>query len=139
MPDQVEQLLLEVEEDGVPDQVAVGVHGDELLGLAHGEVGEGVDAGVAEQPQRVRALDEEVGHVVRLVEQGAGLQPRPLLGAPVGELRLHREGARREGEVPEQLDRAAGPGEGSGEGFGWHDGRTFRRDGSDAEASVRRS
>src|SRR3712207_6983375 len=39
--------------------------------------------------------------------QGAGLQPGPLLRAPVGELRLHREGARREGQVAQQLHRAA--------------------------------
>ena len=97
------------------------------LALPDAEVGEGVDADVAEQPQRVRALDEEVGHVVRLVEQGAGLQPGPLLGAPVGELGLHREGARREGEVPQQLDRAPGAGEGRGETLGGHGGRTFRR------------
>ena len=32
MADQVEQLLLEVEQDGVADQVAVRVDGDELLG-----------------------------------------------------------------------------------------------------------
>jgi hypothetical protein len=126
MPDEVEELLFEVEQDGVTDQVAVGVHGHELLCLAHAEVGEGVDPDVAEQPECVRPLDEEVGHVVRLVEQGAALHPRLLLGTPVRELGLHRKGARREGQIPEQLDRAAGPGERGGEGFGCHDGWTFR-------------
>jgi hypothetical protein len=75
VPDEVEQFLLEVEEDGVADQVARRAHRDELLGLADAEVREAVDTDVAEQPQRVGALDEEVRHVVGLVEQRAGLHP----------------------------------------------------------------
>ena len=73
--DQVEPLLLQMEEDGVADQVPARVDGDELLGPVHPEVRERVHAQVAEQSQRVGALDEQVGHVVGLVEERAGLQP----------------------------------------------------------------
>jgi hypothetical protein len=140
VPDEIEQLLLEVEEDGVADQVAVGVHRDELLRLADAEVRERVHGQVAEQPECVGPREEEVGHVVRLVEQRTGLHPRPLLGAPVGELRLDREGARREGEIPQQLDRATGAGEGRGQTLGGHVGAAFRRgDGQEKRpARVRR-
>jgi hypothetical protein len=47
---QVEQIVLEVEEDGVADELAAGVDRDVLLGLARTEVAERVDAELAQQP-----------------------------------------------------------------------------------------
>jgi hypothetical protein len=38
-----------------------------------------------EQPQRVRAVEEQLRHVVRLVQQRGCLRPGSLLVAPVGE------------------------------------------------------
>ena len=63
-PDEVEEILVEVEEDRVADHVAVVVAGDELLGLVDLERREAVDTGVREQLERIRALDVHVGHVV---------------------------------------------------------------------------
>ena len=48
----------------------------------------------AQQLQRVGAAQEQVGHVVRLVEQHARGPPGVLLRPPVGELRRDREGVR---------------------------------------------
>src|SRR5690606_17668209 len=88
----VDQLvLLEVEENAVADDVAVVRDGDVLLGAIDGEVFEAVDRRVRQELQRVRAFDVKVDHVVRLVEQHAGLTPSALLVAPVRELgRDHR-------------------------------------------------
>jgi hypothetical protein len=40
MPDDIKQLVIEVEEDRVADEVAAGVRGDVLLGLSGSEVAE---------------------------------------------------------------------------------------------------
>ena len=104
----VEQVLLQVEEDRVADEVAVGVDRDVLLGLARAEVRERVDAEAAQQPQRVGAAQEQVGHVMRLVEQHAGGPPRALLGAPVGELGRDGEGVRPRGRLAQQFHRRPG-------------------------------
>ena len=75
-----------VEEDAVADHAAVGGGGNELLGGVDGEVLEAVDAGVAQQFQRVGSLHEEVDHVVALVVEHRSVAPRLLLAAPVAEL-----------------------------------------------------
>ncbi len=67
--DKVERVLAEMEQDGIADEIALVVDGDELLRPVDLEVREAVHAGVAQQLQRVGARDEQVGHVVRLVEQ----------------------------------------------------------------------
>ena len=74
--DEAHAVFVEEEEDPVADHVAVVVAGDELLGLVHREVLEGVHAERGEQPDHVGALDVEVGHVVRLVEEGARSRAR---------------------------------------------------------------
>ena len=85
------------------------LHDDELLRLVHPEVLEPVDAEVGEQPDHVRALDLEVGHVVRLVEEGARLHPGDLLVPPVRELGRHRGvDVRPDLRVARHLHRAAG-------------------------------
>jgi hypothetical protein len=136
--DQVVELLVQVEEDGVADQVAVGVDGDVLLGPVDPEVREGVDAQVAEQAQCVRALDEQVRHVVGLVEQRARVCPRPLLRPPVRELRRDRERVGRRRRVAQQLDRVPDAGDRGGEALGGHviDGRKRHRGAHRADDGI---
>ena len=105
--DEADPVLLQVEEDRVPDHVAVVVAHDELLRLVRREVLERVHAEVGEELDRVRALDLEVQHVVRLVEERAGLAPRHLLVPPVRELGRHRRvDVRPDLRVPGHLDGA---------------------------------
>jgi hypothetical protein len=107
-----------VEQDGVADEVALVVDRDELLGPVDGEVLEAVHAGVAQELQRIGAGDEQVGHVVGLVEQGDGVAPRALLRAPVRELGRHGEDRGPRLRVAQQLDGGAGAVDGFGDGFG---------------------
>ena len=61
------------------------------------------------QLERVRALDEQIDHVVGLVEQHAGLAPGALLVAPVGELgRDHRIDVGADLRIAHHLDDVAG-------------------------------
>src|SRR5581483_7239430 len=104
--DEVEVVRVEIEEDPVADHVAVVVDRDELLRRLGAEAREVVDTETLEEPQGVGAAHEEIRRVVRLVEQRARLPPRALLGAPVAELRRHREGVRPRCGVAQQLDGA---------------------------------
>jgi hypothetical protein len=98
-----------VKKNRVTDHEAVVVAGDELLRLIHLEVLERVDAEIREQLQRVRSLDVQIRHVMRLVEQRTRLSPRPLFVAPVGELRPdHRERVRPRLRMAQQLNGIAG-------------------------------
>ena len=89
VPDEVELFFGQVEEDRVADEVALVAYGNELLRIVDLEAGEAVDAEVAQQTQGVATADEQVGHVVGLVEQGDGAAPGLLLGSPVAELRRY--------------------------------------------------
>ena len=71
----------------IADDVAAVAAWHELLGLVDGEVGEAVDAEIVEQLPRVGAFDEDVDHVMRLVEQDTAGAPGALLVAPVAEFR----------------------------------------------------
>jgi hypothetical protein len=103
--DEVVALLVEREEDHVADHVAGRRTRDELLGLAGGEVGEGVDAQPGEERQRAGALHHQLGHVVALVVEHARLLPGDLLVAPVRELGRHPRIDVRPGLcVAQQLD-----------------------------------
>jgi hypothetical protein len=84
--DQAHPVLVEKEQDSVTDDQAIRVAGDELLRFADLEVAEAVDAQVREQPEDVRPLDVQVGHVVRLVEQCGSLPPGTLLVPPIAVL-----------------------------------------------------
>jgi hypothetical protein len=102
-------LLVEVEQDAVADDAALGGDRDELIGYVDREVRHAVDAQVGDQLERVRPGDPRVVHVVRLVEEHRGLPPRLLLAPPVRELRGHHGvdvGA--ELGVAQQLDGVAG-------------------------------
>jgi hypothetical protein len=123
---EVEDAVVEVKEDRIADELAGGVHRHELLGLVDSEVGEGVDTEVAQQAQGIRPADEDVGHVVRLVEQRARRRPGSLLGAPVGELGSDREGVGSGRGVAEQLHRAPGPLDGLREALDDHGSSSLR-------------
>jgi hypothetical protein len=81
--DEHEVVLLEVEQDAVADHVPAVAARDELLGAVDGEVREAVDREVRAQLHCVGALDVDVDHVVRLIEQHGALPPCGLLVAPV--------------------------------------------------------
>ena len=87
--DEHQFVLLEVEQDAVADDVAFVAGGHHLLRAVHREVREAVDCGVGAELERVRPLERELGHVVRLVEQHRGIAPCLLLVAPVGEFARH--------------------------------------------------
>ena len=84
--DDDEAVFAEVEQDGVADDMAAVRAGHELLGLVRHEALHAVDSQIRDQLQRVRAFDEQIDHVVGLVEQHGGIAPGALLVAPVGEL-----------------------------------------------------
>ena len=97
-----------MKQDAVADHLAVVVARRELLGLVDGEVLEGVGREVRQQLQRIGAFDEQVHHVVRLIEQDAGLGPGALLVAPVGEFRSDdRIDVRADLRIAHHLDDAA--------------------------------
>src|SRR4029077_1373722 len=68
-PYETEEIVVEVEENGIADDIAVVVAGDELLGLVDGKIVKAVDGKIRQQPERVGSLDVEIRHVVRLVEE----------------------------------------------------------------------
>ena len=108
-PDETEQLVVEVEENGIADDMAVVVAGDELLGLVDGKIVKAVDGKVREQSERVGSLDVEIRHVVRLVEETRCLAPGALLVAPVREFARHaRIDIRADLRVAREVDRAPG-------------------------------
>ena len=76
----------EREQDDVADHVAVRGAWHEVLRAVGDEPVEAVDGEPGEQLERVRALDRQVGHVVRLVEEDACPLPCLLLVQPVREL-----------------------------------------------------
>jgi predicted Zn-dependent protease with MMP-like domain len=108
--DELVAAVAEREQDDVADDVALEAAGHEVFGAISRVSVEAVHREVGEQPERVRAFDGQVVHVVREVEEDAGLLPGPLLVAPVRELRRHTGiDVRPCLRVAEQLDRASGP------------------------------
>ena len=90
-PRNVYLVVLEAEEYGVTDDVPVEVADDKLLPAAASERLEAVDAEIREKALRVGALDIDVRHVQREIEQRDALPPRLLLVEPVGKLGLDRK------------------------------------------------
>ena len=106
--DVTELVLGEIEQDAVADHVAIVGAGRELLGLIDREILERVGREVREELQRVLAAHEQVDHVVRLVEQHAGLGPGALLVAPVGKFgRDDRVNVGADLRIAQHLDRIA--------------------------------
>jgi len=87
--DEHELVLGLAEQDPVADDMAVGSRRYILLGPVDREVRRAVDGRVGDQLQRVRALNEQIHHMVGLVEQDGRLAPGTLLAPPVGELGRH--------------------------------------------------
>jgi hypothetical protein len=107
--DQLEAVVAEREQDDVSDHAAVGAARHEVLSPIARVSVEAVDGELREQPERVRALHGQVVHVVREVEEDAGLLPRSLLVAPVREFRRHAGiHVRARLRVAKQLHRASG-------------------------------
>jgi hypothetical protein len=108
-PHEIELVRAEVEHDDVANHVAVVAARRELLGAVRHEPSEAVRTEMREQLQGIGSADEQLRHVVRLVEQDRRFTPRPLLVPPVGELtrhdRIHVGADRR---IAQQLDGVAG-------------------------------
>ncbi len=85
--DENELVLVQVKQNPITDHVAIVVTRDELLGSVDRELRKAIDGKAGEQFERVRSLDEQIHHVVGLVEQHAGLPPGFLFVAPIGEFR----------------------------------------------------
>ena len=104
--DQIELVRGEIEQDDVADHVAFGRDRHELLGLVRLEALVAVHRQIREQLQRIRSFDREIGHVIGLVEQHAGVLPGLLLVAPVGVFGRHARIDVRSGLlIAQQLDR----------------------------------
>ena len=85
-----------------------GVVGTNCFAMSTGKFGDAVDPRVRDQLERVGAAQEEVDHVVRLVEQHRGLAPGALLPAPVPELvGDDRIDVRADLRVAQQFDRGS--------------------------------
>src|SRR5262249_4435159 len=84
---EIEFVFVEIEKNGIADNVAVPVTRHELLRLVDLEILEAVYTEVGKQLERFGTFDIEVGHMVRLVEQRACLTPGALLVAPIREFR----------------------------------------------------
>ncbi len=101
-----EAVFAEVEQDGVADDMAAVRAGHELLGLVRHEALHRIDGETLDELQRVRAYDEQVHHVVGLIEQHRGVAPRGLLTAPVRKLRRHdRIHIRTDLRIAQMVDR----------------------------------
>jgi hypothetical protein len=108
-PDEDEPVRLQVEQDPVADDVAAVARRNELLGAVDREVREAVDREVGQELHRVRTLDVEVDHVVRLIEEHGGLAPRGLLVTPVREFAgHHRVNVGPDLRVAKQVDGVLG-------------------------------
>jgi hypothetical protein len=104
-PDKQQFVLVQIEENAVPDHVAVITAGHHLLGLAGPEIGEAVDRTERHKALGVGSLDGQFRHVVRLVKQHRAVAPGVLLVAPIGKLaRNHRINVRPYPRVAQQLN-----------------------------------
>jgi hypothetical protein len=85
--DDHEAVFGQVEENRIADHMAAVGAAHELLRLVRHEALHAVDREIRDELQRIGAFNEEVDHVMRLVEQHRGVTPCALLVAPVGEFR----------------------------------------------------
>jgi hypothetical protein len=94
-PDKIEPVLAQIEKNGIANDISLGIARDKLLGLMDLEIPETVHRKVRQQSQSIGALHVEVRHMVRLIEQRAGLAPGQLLVSPIRKFRLDdRKGIR---------------------------------------------
>ena len=103
---QVEFVFVQIKEDRVANDITIVVTGDKLLRLIDLEILEAIYAKIREHLQRIRAIQIQIGHMVRLVEKRAGLLPRTLLISPVRELGTHhRKGVGSDLRIAQALHR----------------------------------
>jgi hypothetical protein len=85
------------------------IAGDKLLGLVDLKSFEAIDGEIGEHFEGVGAFHIQIGHVVRLVKEGARFFPGALLVSPIGKLGTHdRERVGSNLRIPQEFDRAAG-------------------------------
>ncbi len=82
-PDEYVLVLGKMKQDAVADDMSAVAARNKLLGFVDGEILERVDGEMGQHLLGVGALDVDIHHVVRLVEEHAGLLPCPLFVAPV--------------------------------------------------------
>ncbi len=75
------------EDDVIADDVAVRRHGHEVLGAVEAEIRERIDAVIGEELLGLGTFDDQLVHVMGLVEEHCGIAPGALLLTPVGKLR----------------------------------------------------
>jgi hypothetical protein len=76
----------QIKQNSVTDHVAIVAARGKLLGLVNGKILERVGPEMRQQFERIATAHIEIHHVVRLVEQDAGLGPCALFISPIGEL-----------------------------------------------------
>ena len=98
-----------MKQNPVADHIAVVAAGNELLGAVDRELRKAIDRQMGEQLEGVGPLDEQIHHVVGLIEEHAGLPPGLLLVAPVGEFgRDHRIDVGSDLRIAQHRDWIAG-------------------------------
>src|SRR5262249_48171672 len=87
--DNIEQLFLEVKQNGIANYVSIVATRNVLLGFIDVKVLEAIYAVIRKQADRVGPLNVHICHMKGLVEQYAGLLPGSLFITPVRVLRLN--------------------------------------------------
>jgi hypothetical protein len=82
-PHEVEFIFVEIKENRITNHIAVMIARHKLLGLIDLEVLKAVDGEIGEQFESVGTLHIKIRHVVRLVEESAGLLPCALFIPPI--------------------------------------------------------
>ena len=107
--DQIEFVFVQIEEDRVANHIAIGITCHKLLRLIDFEILVAIDAKIRQHLERLRALDIQIGHVVRLIEKRAAFLPGALFISPVRELGTHhRKGVGSDLRIAQSLHRTAG-------------------------------
>ena len=93
----------------IANDLAAGIAGDKLFSLVGPVALDAVDTQIREQLQYVWNLNIEIGHIVRLVEQGTAFLPGTLFVCPVGKLRgNHWKGIGSDLRIAQRCYRAPG-------------------------------
>ena len=104
--DEHEFVFKLAEDDHVADHMAGRRHRHEVLGAVEIEVREAVDADMGKEGGRIRAFDDQLVHMVGLVEQHRAVAPGALFITPVGVFRgNNRIDIHPDLRVPQHLHR----------------------------------
>src|SRR5699024_10708093 len=80
-------FIIKVEQNVIPDDIAIVIYSNELLGLINREVFHRVDGQILDQTQGIRVFEIEIDHVMRLIVDDRGTAPGQLFIAPIRRLR----------------------------------------------------